>query len=72
MKILKKVYEFITEIENAKNDLVSAMYFIDLKKYIEKNMKYNKPDIVVCDSCKHKGGAECCRECDRGTLFEPE
>ena len=69
---MKKVHELIIKIENAKNNLIAMCSFQLLKKYVEENVKYNRPDITVCDSCTHKGGSSCCNECNKGTHFEKE
>jgi hypothetical protein len=31
-----------------------------------------RPDILVCDSCKKKGGNSQCFECNIGNLFEKD
>ena len=40
---------------------------------VEIAKRYNnehRPDIVVCDNCKYKGGANICDSCIIGDLYE--
>ena len=69
-KYIKEIKEVISNIEKSKNNFQVAICLDKIKQIICEAEKYNRPDIVVCNACRFKGGGQICGICDDGDKYQ--